>query len=249
MKIAIKTNIHFRLTEHYPLDELTVFAVQFDDTDNADFVFKTIDFNKYADFNPLDYDTFTDVLYYIDIGSVQGFFYVLEYNDKGIVLIQDFYDSLPLQSKIDSDELARALCCIAEDKDYSYLKKLHLPMDTKPFPLDQITSDNDLPKLESYLQKHSSKIKRVYYPGAGLDFSPLQLFGRFIKGVELFFTDYMSIPELFEDINRLENNLNIIIFDLEHEKLQPNSFGKDLGKTRNATKESRDRGIRKAYNE
>lgn len=144
----------------------------------------------------------------LKVESKQDFFYVLEYNDKGIDLTQDFHDSLQLQSKIDSDELARALHYIAEDNDFSYLEKMLLPLDTKPIPLDQITSDNDLPTLEYYLQKHNSEIKRVYYPGAGLDFSPLQLFGRHIKGVELFFTDYMSIEELNKIIESLESNIN-----------------------------------------
>lgn len=208
MKIAIKSKKSFRDNGSSQVNELIFCAVQFDDTDQVDFVFNTVDFDKRANFNPADFDTFFDLLSELGVKSKYDFFYVVEYNDKGIVLTQDFQDSLPLQSKIDSDELARALHYIAEDNDFSYLEKMLLPLDTKPIPLDQITSDNDLPTLESYLQKHNLEIKRVYYPGAGLDFSPLQLFGRHIKGVELFFTDYMSIEELNNVIERLENNIN-----------------------------------------
>jgi len=208
--MAIKSNVHFRITGNSFIDDLTITAVQFKATSNqSDFLFNTVDFDKYKEFNPSDYMTFTDV-YDFSVQLNTGFFYVLEYNQQGVVITQDFHDSLPLQYKIDSDELARALDFIAEDNDFSYLEKMLLPLNTKPI-LNQITTDNDLPTLESYLQKHNSKIKRVYYPGAGLDFSPFQLFGKHIKGVELFFTDYMSNEELNEVFDRLKNNINTSI--------------------------------------
>jgi hypothetical protein len=210
MKIAIKSKRPFRDNGPSQVDELLFCAILFDDTDQVDFVFNTVDFDKHANFNPVDFDTFCDLLFELGVKSKNDFFYVLEYNEKGIVLTQDFHDSLPLQSKIDSDELARALQYIAEEKDFSYLKKMLLPLDTKPIPLDQITSDNNLPTLKNYLQKHSSEIKRVYYPGAGLDFSPLQLFGRYIKNLDCYFADYNTVEftELLLVLDRLENNIN-----------------------------------------
>ncbi|GGE15651.1 hypothetical protein [Psychroflexus salis] len=220
MKIATKSYVHLRLTDNSFINDLSIIAVQFKTTSNqSDFVFNTVDFDKFADFNPADFNIFFDLLLELEVESKSKVFYALEYNDKGIVLIQNFHDSLRLQSKIDSDELATALQYIAEDNDFSYLEKKLLPLNTKPV-LDQITADNDLPTLEYYLQKYNSEIKRVYYPGAGMDFSPLQLFGRHIKGVELFFTDYMSIEELSEVIDRLENNINTSV-------LAPQDFNQD----------------------
>lgn len=219
MKMAIKSNVHFRITGSSFINDLTITAVQFKATSNqSDFVFNTVDFDKYKDFNPSDYMTFTDV-YDFSVQLNTGFFYVLEYNQQGVVITQDFHDSLPLQYKIDSDELARALDFIAEDNDSSYLEKMLLALNTKPI-LNQITSDNDLPTLESYLQKHNSKIKRVYYPGAGMDFSPLQLFGKHIKGVDVYYTDYTYIPEIDRVIERLENSIEASI-------LSPQDFNQD----------------------
>jgi hypothetical protein len=116
--------------------------------------------------------------------------------------------------------LARALDYIAEDKDYSHLDRTLISVDSKGNAAAQVLANNALPTLEDYLQQYGSEMNRVYYPGAGMDFSPLQLFGKFNKGVDLYFTDYMSIPELYAILERLENSVNTSI-------LTPDDFNQE----------------------
>jgi hypothetical protein len=212
MKIAIKPHINFRQTQLYPFDELSVIVIQFEeDGDPTDFIFNTIDYEVVKDFKPSDYDTFIDLTNDLGVDFEYDYFYVIEKNEKGLVLTQDSHDSLQIKYKIDSDELARALDYIAEDNDFSYLERMLIPVASTENAAAQVSSNNALPALEDYLQKHGSEIKRVYYPGAGMDFSPLQLFGRLNKGVDLYFTDYMSMPELYAVEERLENSINFSV--------------------------------------
>lgn len=58
MKIAIKSKKSFRDNGSSQVNELISCAVQFDGTDHVEFVFNTVDFDKRANFNPDDFDTF-----------------------------------------------------------------------------------------------------------------------------------------------------------------------------------------------
>jgi hypothetical protein len=212
MRVAIKPHINFRQTKLYPFDELSVVVIQFEE-DGApiDFIFNTIDYEVVKDFKPSDYDTFIDLTYDLGVDFKYDYFYVIEKNEKGLVLTQESHDSLQIKYKIDSDELARALDYIAKTNDFSYLESMLIPVDSIANVTAQATLNNELPTLEDYLQKHGSEMKRVYYPGAGMDFSPLQLFGTLNKGVDLYFTDYMSIPELCTVLKRLEKSVKTSI--------------------------------------
>jgi hypothetical protein len=221
MKIAIKPNINFRQTQYYPFDELSFVVIHFEeDGDQTDFIFNTIDYYTVKDFKPSDYDTFIDLTYDLAINFEYNYFHVIEKNEEGLVLTQEFHNSLQIKHKIDPDELAKALDYIAEDKDFSFFEKSLVPVDHLHTVSTPVLSKNELPTLEDYLQKHGLEMKRVYYPGAGMDFSPLQLFGRFIKGVDLYFTDYMFIPELYTILERLENNVRTNI-------LKPQDFNQE----------------------
>ena len=214
MKIAIKPHINFRQTQCYPFDKLSVIVIQFEeDGDPTDFIFNTIDYNVVEYFIPSDYDTVIDLTNNLDVDFEHDYFYVIEKNEKGLVLTQESHDSLQIKYKIDPDDLASALQNIAEDKDYSYLERMLIPVASTENAAAQVSSNNALPTLEDYLQKHGSEIKRVYYPGASMDFSPLQLFGRHIKGLDCYFTDYntTAFPELLAVIERLENSVNTSI--------------------------------------
>jgi hypothetical protein len=214
MKIAIKPHINFRQTQCYPFDKLSVIVIQFEeDGDPTDFIFNTIDYTKVKDFKPSDYDTFIDLTNDLGVDFEYDYFYVIEKNEKGLVLTQDSHDSLQIKYKIDSDELARALDYIAEDNDFSYLERMLIPVASTENAAAQVSSNNALPALEDYLQKHGSEMKRVYYPGAGMDFSPLQLFGRHVKGLDCYFTDYntTAFTALLAVLERLENSVNASI--------------------------------------
>jgi hypothetical protein len=216
MKIAIKPDINFRhtrRTHNYPFDELSVVVIQFqDDGDSTDFTFNTIDY-KVEDFKPSDYLSFIDFTNDLGVDFKHDVFFVIEKSEEGLVLTQDFHDSLQIKYKIDPDELAWALDYIAEDNDFSYLESMLIPVDSTGNAATQVSSNNALPTLEDYLQQYSSEMKRVYYPGAGMDFSPLQIFGRNVKGLDCYFTDY-SMPiftELLAVIERLENSVKTSI--------------------------------------
>jgi hypothetical protein len=183
MKIAIKPHINFRQTQLYPFDELSVIVIQFEeDRDPIDFIFNTIDYKVVEDFKPSDYDTFTDLTSDLGVDFKHDDFYVIEKSEKGLVLTQEFHDSLQIKYKIDSEELARALDYIAENNDFSYLESMLIPFDLTGNAAAQVSSNNALPKLVDYLQQCSSEMKRVCYPGVGMDFSPLQIFGRYKQG-------------------------------------------------------------------
>ncbi len=220
MTIANKENINFGQTQPYSIDELSVFIIQFDEQDQVDFIFDTIDYNRVQDFRPTDYDTFIDLMHDLGAKSRSGVLYVLEYNQGELILTQDFHDSLKIKYKIDADELARALGYITEENDFIFLERMLIPVDSMAKVKTQLISNNGLPTLEDYLQQYGTEIKRVYYPGAGMDFSPLHLFGRFIKDVDLYFSDYISIPELHATLRRLENSVRTNI-------LTPQDFNKE----------------------
>jgi hypothetical protein len=174
---------------------------------NSDFIFNTIDFYSDVAYNPDE--EFIDLLYSVaHMPELNCDFYVLEYNAQGITFAPKECETCQPKFKIETLAFGKALLTIHQTNDFAFLEEHLVPL-AYPTSSKQDTIGSDhLPSIENYLQKHSEEIKRVYYPGAGLDFSPLQLFGRYIEGVDVYYTDYMSIPEIDKVIKRLEGSIN-----------------------------------------
>ena len=209
MKIAIKIKINLRNTDQYSIDELSVAVIQFNSEGNsADFVFDTIGFDAKVVYKPHpEFDIL--LMDYVELAGED--YYVLDYSAKQMIIAFEQCDALQPKYKIDYMELDKALLIIYQSNDFTFLEEhlvpLAYPTSSKP---DTIGSDH-LPTIENYLQKHSVEIRRVYYPGAAIDFSPFQLFGKFIDGVDVYYTDYMSIPEIDKVIKRLEGSINTCV--------------------------------------
>lgn len=117
------------------------------------------------------------------------------------------------------DEFDRSINFIAEYNDFSYLENEALIPTGLTLEFN-VENDTDLPSLTDYVSSHVEEFKTIYYPGAGLDFSPLQLCGIFPNDPVIYFTDYMRIPELERIIQRLDNGLE------NWEELFPENFNK-----------------------
>lgn len=204
MKIAIKKEINFKNTDVYPLDELTLVYVQFKTKENnSSFYFDTIDYD-----HDVPYDPNTDLLSdYCDIvGDI--YYYVLEYNRNGIVFTFENCQLMNPLYKVEIMELGRALEFIYSQNNFEYLENEALiSLGTNAKIPKSNPEVQHLPSLENYLKENVKDFKTIYYPGAGMDFSPLQLFGNRIKDVNVFYSDYMVLPELTKMIERLEQNI------------------------------------------
>jgi len=207
MKIAIKNTINFRSTDHYPVDELTIVVVQFHPEDTmADFIFNTIDYDHEIAYDPQQ--AFVDVLYELCKPTARiDYFYVLAYNVQCITIALQECEALQPQYKIDEMYFDRGLKWLYEKNDYTLLENNLEPLAYETSISHASEEYKQLPTIENYLNNHAAAIKHVYYPGAGMDFSPLQLFGQQLKGVEIYFSDYMSLAELLTVIKRLKRNL------------------------------------------
>jgi hypothetical protein len=217
MKIALKTNITFRNTPHYPINELNVLYIHFGDKElNDHFHLHTIEYEKIIEYEKSDY--FFDQLEYYPQSDI---LYVLHLDENSLVLTPDECASLKPKFQISQDDLEFALRDIAYDNDFTFLTNEAL----KKTPFDQrIIKDeeNELPTLTDFIQQNLEDFKIIYYPGAGLDFSALQLFGNLGTDVDVFYTDYSNHQEIKKAIQNLDANLNT------KTEIKPIDFGKTL---------------------
>lgn len=220
MKIAVKSEINFRNTDEYPIDEFSIAVIYFNSEENsADFAFQTIDFPTDVVYNP--YEELIDSINPLcSIPNLASDFYVLDYTSQQITIALVKCDALKPKYKIGSMEFSRALLRIYEDNDFGFLEECLVPLSYPSSTQVDSISSSHLPTIENYLQEQATEIRRVYYPGAGLDFSPFQLFGKYIDGVHVYYTDYMSILEIDMVIQRLEGSVNTRI-------LTPQDFRQD----------------------
>ena len=220
MTIAIKRNKRVRIAEGYQPIEINIIYVHFPVAEQNDyFYFNTIDYDRVLDYNPSDY-------FFDQVNIYSSSFYVIHLDEKLLVLVpEESFAALKTIAlkrptwQVFPDEFDRAINFIAEYNDYSYLKNEAL------IPTDltlEINKENntDLPSLTDFVSSHLEEFKTIYYPGAGLDFSPLQLFGLFQNDPVIYFTDYMRIPELEKIIQRLDQSLG------NWEELFPENFNK-----------------------
>jgi hypothetical protein len=186
---------------------------------NDYFYFNTIDYDRVLDYNPSDY-------FFDQISIHSSSFYVIHLNENFLVLVPEesfvALNRVMLNTptwQVYPDEFNRAINFIAEDNDYSYLENEALIPTDLTFQKTEENNTN-LPSLTDYVSSHLEEFKTIYYPGAGFDFSPLQLFGLFQIDPVIYFTDYMRIPELDGIIQRLDNCIE------NWEELYPKNFNK-----------------------
>jgi hypothetical protein len=186
---------------------------------NDNFYFNTIDYDRELDYNPNDY-------FFDQIEIYSSSFYVIHLIKKFLVLVPE--ESFVALNRailktptwqVFPDEFDRAINFIAEDNDYSYLKNEALISTSMTLEINE-EDNTDLPSLIEYFSSHLEEFKTIYYPGAGLDFSPMQLFGLFQNDPKIYFSDFMRIPELDRIIQRLDNRLE------NWEELYPENFNK-----------------------
>jgi hypothetical protein len=220
MKIAIKRNKRVRIEEAHQPREINIIYVHFPGSErNDNFYFNTIDYDRVLDYNPNDY-------FFDQISIYSSTFYVIHLDKRFLVLVpQESFSALrsialnmPIW-QVDPDEFNRALNFIAEDNDFSYLNNEALIPTDLTLKINEENS-TDLPSLTDYVSSHLEEFKTIYYPGAGLDFSPLQLFGLCQNDPVIYFTDYMRIPELERIIQRLDKGLE------SWKELFPENFNK-----------------------
>jgi hypothetical protein len=220
MKIAIKRNKWIRAIENHPLGEIDIIYVHFPSAEwNNDFYFNTIDYDSVWDYNPNDY-------FFDQISIYSNSFYVIHLDENFLVLVPEesfaVLNTIALKSptwEVYPDEFDRAINFIAEDNDYSYLRKEALIPTGLTLEINE-ENNTDLPSLIEYVSSHLEEFNTIYYPGSGLDFSPLQLFGLFQNDPIIYFSDFMRIPELDRIIQRLDKGLE------NREELFPDNFNK-----------------------
>lgn len=220
MKIAIKRNKRVRIGEIHHPREIDIIYVHFPGSQwNDNFHFNTIDYDSALIYDPNDY-------FFDQISIYSSSFYILHLDEKFLVLVPEEsladLNTIALNSptwQVYPDEFDRAINIIGEYNDFSYLKNEALIPTGLTWGSNE-ENNTDLPSLKDYVSSHVEEFKTIYYPGAGLDFSPLQLFGVFPNDPVIYFTDYMRIPELERIIHRLDNGLE------NWEELFPEKFNK-----------------------
>jgi hypothetical protein len=120
---------------------------------------------------------------------------IISYNQDLIVMASAANLLIGSSHNIEMDCFCRGVYYIAKNGNTEifedYLEK------TNNNSIEADLSDDHLPEITDYIVQYPDAFKTVYYPGAGQDFSPLQLFGNHAHVQSIYFTDY-------------ENNLGIL---------------------------------------
>jgi hypothetical protein len=90
--------------------------------------------------------------------------------------------------QIDFDNLGRGIFLIVNESNFEFLEHFVAP----GFKAggDVPNANPGLPSLIQYVQEHASEFNTIYYPGAGNDFSPFQLFGLHASISTVYMADY-----------------------------------------------------------
>jgi hypothetical protein len=218
MKIALKNNITFRNGSQNQINELNFIYIHFGDKELEDqFLLNIIDYDKI-----ITYEKFANFFDQIEYYPKQEILFVLHLDENSLVLTPDECESKKPKFQISPDDLEIAIKYISFDNDFHFLKNEAL----KSPHFDQRNIENEkpeMPTLIDFIRRNIEDFKVIYYPGAGLDFSALQLFGNLGTDVEIFYSDYMGFSsELKKALKNLHINLKT------KTELKPNDFGKTL---------------------
>lgn len=80
-----------------------------------------------------------------------------------------------------------------------------------------LENENNLLELIDFIHDNKSKFKNIFYPGAGYDFSPLQVFGKYGSPENIYLVDF-DPSNIIRD--RIDNRAACVL------KLSPADFGK-----------------------
>jgi hypothetical protein len=169
---------------------------------NNELLLNTIDYEEYIETNgEIEWQYLMDEI--LKDFAHQEFTQIIEFSKNLIVISSDLHPGIESLSKIYLYNLCMGLQVVAYENDFSFLEK-HL---IKSEHQDIIINDsgvNELPAITDYIAQHPDSFKTVYYPGAGDDFSSLQLFGKYSNTENIYFSDYYNTPEIISIRERLD---------------------------------------------
>ena len=146
------------------------------------------------------------------------FTHIIEYSKNLIVISSDLHPEMESLSKIYLDNLCMGLQVIANENDFGFLENHLIKSEHKSVNINN-SDINQLPAITDYIAQHPDSFKTVYYPGAGNDFSSLQLFGKYANTGQIYFSDYYTASEITKIRERLdERGENVVQLTPAHFK-------------------------------
>ncbi len=191
MKIYSK-KVKYRSSNDY--SDVVIVKVYFKPKSSNTLLFETIDYDKFFEVrNSRDWrdEHVQDVFYHLDYDKQVN---VLDYDENKLVFAA--YDFPEMKSKylIKLKHLMIGLEEIFNHQDFTFLESNFTLQQTNfVFPG---TIKHPFPSIEAYIAQHPDAFKTVYYPGAGDDFSALQLFGMNGNTEQVIYTDYFNTTDI-----------------------------------------------------
>jgi len=114
--------------------------------------------------------------------------FVVHYNRNEIIISSKQHYKLKCSYVIEWDYFGQGIDLIRCYDKYKCLEENLVPINSIKLPTQETQSE--LPELIDYVRQYSSEMKTIFYPGAGFDLSPLQLFGTYGDPAQVYLVDY-----------------------------------------------------------
>lgn len=185
------------------------------------FLFETIDYpiDKIFDSTFLSHKSEEDLLEIV-IKYIYDNVNIIHYSQDKIFFSSYSNSKIVSDQTIDIFYLCRGIDILLYKGDDSFLIQ-HLKS-AYPVPISVEPVNCKLPSLKQYIQDNQSEFKVIYYPGAGFDFSPLQIFGTYGSPDHIYFVDFN--PDLNKDILERFVNRSNAVYDIFPEDFNKNSW-------------------------